>query len=374
MGVPVKRQSKGSMRWGRRFRRFFRHRVYRSGNTLYLSEWWPRRFSIQPLGLQPFFDGKRHGARFYSTPLGWLLGPLYLKRHPSVLLAPEPFGRLGNQTIQLVHAIAMAKRFRVQRIVAPMNSLLPPERSVLPSGCQVDANVAATNPVRLRDLFAKKWDWLARDSHIVMNTYFSRELVTTLSPAEYDEAFSELRAVAPLAESAKALPASHLVIHLRGGDAFGPQAHPDYAQPPLAFYRLVLGSRKWRKVTIVRADASHPFERTLIHEIEQSGVPVGIQSGSAEEDAVFLARARSLVSSRGSFVPAIVGRSIHCSDLFVFGDEKRLRGGMTVHRIVDTKGEFWQSCCQRNWRDSVEQRELMRDYEVGNLTLERENR
>lgn len=362
------------MRWERRIRRYFRERIYRSGDRLYLSEWWPRRLSIQPLGLEAFFDGKRHGARLYSTPLVWLTGPLNRRRNPSALVAPEPFGRLGNQTIQLVHAIAMAKRFGVRRIVAPRNSLLPSGNSKLPSGREIEADAAATSPVGLRDMLLGKWDRLARDTHLVTNTYFSRELVTPLSAVEYDQAFSELRAIAPLAHGAKSISPSHLVIHLRGGDAFGPQAHPDYAQPPLAFYRLIMGSRQWRQVTIVRADASHPLEKTLIREIEESGVPVTIQSGSAEEDAVFLARAQSLASSRGSFVPAIVGRSTHCSELFLFGDEERLRGDMTVHRIVDERGDFWQSCCQRNWRDSVQQRELMRDYEMENLEWRTESR
>lgn len=362
------------MRWHRRFRRYFRERLYRSGAQLYLSDWWPRRFSIRAFGLTRFSDKKRHGARFYSTPLNWLLGPALSSRRPTALLIPEPFGRLGNQTIQLVHAIAISKRLRVSRILAPHNSLLPAGITTLPSGGEVDTAPETVSSVRLRDLWATKWNWTRQDSQLVMNTYFSRELEQKLSPAEYDGAFSELRAVAPLGAGDRPLPASHLVIHLRGGDAFGPQAHPDYAQPPLAFYRLILASRRWRQVTIVRADASHPFEELLLSEIREAGVKVHVQSASAEEDARFLARARSLVSSRGSFVPAIVGRSTHCSELFIFGDEDRLRAGLAVHRIVDEKGDYWRSCCQRNWQDSAKQRQLMRDYPAENCRWETENR
>ena len=362
------------MRWHRRFRRYFRQRLYRSGTQLHMSDWWPRRFSIQALGLSPFPGGKRHGARFFSTPVAWLLGPLVSRPHPSALLIPEPFGRLGNQTIQLVHAIAMSKRFGVHRILAPNNSLLPAGSTTLPSGGEVDTAPRTAQSVRMRDLWAKKWKWTPRDTHLVMNTYFSRELERKLSSAEYDQAFAELRAVSPLAANDRPLPASHLVIHLRGGDAFGPQAHPDYAQPPLAFYRLILASRRWRQVTIVRADDSHPFEQDLVRDIRERGLRIQIQSASADEDARFLARARALVSSRGSFIPAIVGRSAHCSELFIFGDEERLRAGIDVHRLVDEKGDYWRSCCQRNWRDSVEQRRLMEEYPEVNLRWETEKR
>lgn len=285
------------------------------------------------------------------------------------LVVREPYGRMGNQTIQLVHAISLAERLKTNLILAPGNSIVHAPTSSLTPSLKVDSRTESLSALT----FGKLVRWGLRtgkkESHLVANTYYSNEWLAHPTREDYTRSFGVLRGASKLPSTAEPLPENHLVIHLRGGDAFGPNAHSDYAQPPLSFYELVASDRKWKQATIVRADASHPFENEVCALLDNKGIPWSIQSASAEEDAAYLARATTLVSSRGSFVPAIVGRTVHTKHLYLFGDETRLRGDLTIHRVTDKTGDYWTSCCLRNWTDSKAQRELMSNYPASHLSL-----
>jgi len=369
----LNRSRRGSQALNRRIRRFFRRRVYESGGQVFFSSPWPRQLTLRGFGLTPRFDKKRHGARVFVTPFAWLGSFFSRPSRVSAIVVREPFGRMGNQTIQLVHAVAYAMRWSIDKALLPGNTILT-DTTTLSNGLSVSPQVSDVKSVTASRAMNLTLSPGAPREHLVMNTYFSRELDTPFSDTEYAEAFDSIANVAPLAPTARALPERHLVIHLRGGDAFGPHPHMDYAQPPLAFYDLVLEHQAWAQVTIVRADDSHPLEAELVEKIRARSISVKFQSASAEEDAEFLARARSLVSSRGSFVPAIVGRSRHTTALYLFGDERRLRGNLDVYRVTDHTGEFWETCCRRNWHDTPQQRELMRSYPASELLLSHERR
>ena len=356
------------MRPSRRLRRFVRERAYVHEGALYIRRRAPKQLFAQ-LGLrEPFGDKKRHGLQLYTTPLTRILprGPRTLE----ALVIRQPYGRMGNQTIQLVHAYGIASRLNIPLILAPGNQILP-------SPCAPPGGpVCHTSPQHIRS--ARFLDFLLRafakpgQIQLVGNPYHLPQLLTPLSRDERSRGFAAIRECASLAGSDKPLGARHLVIHVRGGDAFGTHAHKEYAQPPVSFYRLAIHARKWTGATIVRADDSYPFESEVTDELDKAGIPWSIQSSSADDDANYLARAQNLVSSRGSFIPAIAGRSNHTRRVWVFGDEPRIRSGVEIYRVIDAEGTYWSSCCQSNWTDSADQRRLMREYPAGNLTVSKE--
>jgi hypothetical protein len=285
------------------------------------------------------------------------------------LVVRHPYGRMGNQTIQLVHAISLAERLKTNLILAPGNSITQGPISTPTPSLKLDTRTESVNAVTLSQLVRLGVHTGAGEVHLVANTYYSNEWAIGPEREDYTRSFEVLRVVSELSSTSKPLPKNHLVIHLRGGDAFGPNAHNDYAQPPLSFYELVIAEKTWNQATIVRADDSHPFEKEVCELLDDKAIPWSVQSGSADEDAEFLSRASTLVASRGSFIPAIVGRSVHTRDLYLFGDETRVRGDLTIHRVTDTNGGYWKSCCERNWTDSKAQRELMGAYSVAHLSI-----
>lgn len=365
-GFTVARQTRPSMRPLRRIRRFIRQRAYVTDGALFVRV--PVRAShYDSMGLTPPHGAKkRHALRFYATPLTALVSMLGGSPAVDTLVIREPYGRMGNQTMQLVHAHALATRWNLTQIVAPKNSTVPQGCSA-PGSASVDTDPRAVRRPRLGDFLTGV---LAprRPAHLTGNPYHLPQLQSALSREEVSEAFRAVRECADLASTDRPLGKNHLVIHVRGGDAFGEHAHREYAQPPVAFYLLAISAKKWQRATIVRADDSYPFEPVLSRALEAAGIDWDIHSASPDEDARFLARARYLVSSRGSFVPAIVGRSRHTETLWIFGPETTVRQGVTTHRVLDTGGEYWNTCCQSNWTDSPAQRELMAHYPLDKLT------
>lgn len=324
------------------------------------------------LPLSPSIPKTRHSALLYATPfksLSMLIAPV---SGVDAVVVREPYGRMGNQTIQLVHAISLANRLKTNLILAPGNSIVNAPTGSLTPSLIVDTRKEGVQAVPFSKLVRWRLRNGAGESHLVTNTYYSNEWADSPKRGDYTKSFELLRGLSELSGTSKSLPANHLVIHLRGGDAFGPNAHSDYAQPPLSFYEIVAGDKEWKKATIVRADDSHPFEKDLCALLDHKGIPWSIQSASAEEDAAYLARASTLVSSRGSFIPAIVGRTVHTKHLYLFGDETRVRGGLTIHRVTDKTGDYWTTCCRRNWTDSQAQRELMATYPASHLSLDTE--
>ena len=363
-------QSRPSMRPVRRLRRFVRERAYVHDGALYIRRRAPQHVFAQ-LGLnEPFGPKIRHGLRLYTTPLTRLSSFSRASSPVRALVVREPYGRMGNQTIQLVHAYGIASRLGIPRILAPGNQILTSPCNP-GDGPVIDSSRHLISAARLSD-FVRRGLAAPGRIHLVGNPYHLPQLVTPLTREELSEGFIFLRRCAGLAASEKPLGPRHLVIHVRGGDAFGEHAHKEYAQPPVSFYRLAIQARKWSGATIVRADDSYPFEHELEDELERAGVPWAIQSGTAEEDATYLARAQNLVSSRGSFIPAIAGRSNHTRRVWVFGDEPRIRSGLEIYRVTDQEGTYWSSCCQSNWTDSADQRTLMRDYSIHNLAVSKE--
>ena len=358
------------MRPWRRLRRFVRQRAYVHEGALYIRRQAPKQL-FAAWGLrEPFGAKARHGLRLYTTPLTRLRRFSKHRTPPGALVIREPYGRMGNQTIQLVHAHGVASRLGINRILAPGNQTLV-SRDTTSGRLEWDPSPGLISSARLSDFFLRGLAKPGR-AHLVGNPYHLPQLLTPLSREELSQGFAALRECASLSDSEKPLGPRHLVIHVRGGDAFGVHAHREYAQPPVSFYRLAITARKWTGATIVRADDSYPFENELTDELENAGIPWEIQSGTADEDAKYLARAQNLVSSRGSFIPAITGRSDHTRRLWVFGEEPRIRSGIEVYRVTDSEGTYWSSCCQSNWTDSPDQRRMMRDYPTENLTVTKE--
>lgn len=358
------------MRPWRRLRRFVRQRAYMHEGALYIRRKAPKQL-LAAWGLrEPFGPKLRHGLRLYTTPLTRLRHLSQDPTPPEALVIRQPYGRMGNQTIQLVHAHGIASRLGIRRIVAPGNQTADSPCATT-GGLLYDPSPSLISAARLSDFFLRGLTTPGR-LHLVGNPYHLPQLLTPLNRVELSQGFAGVRECAALADSDKPLGARHLVIHVRGGDAFGEHAHKEYAQPPVAFYRLAINARKWTGATIVRADHSYPFEDELTDELERAGIPWAIQSGTADADANYLARAQNLVSSRGSFVPAITGRSRHTRRLWVFGEEPRIRHGIEVYRVTDSEGTYWRSCCQSNWSDSPDQRRMMRDYPAESLTVTKE--
>lgn len=158
-------------------------------------------------------------------------------------------------------------------------------------------------------------------------------------------------------------PEDYLVIHLRGGDIFGGNPHPDYGQPPLAFYFRVLEDRPWAGVTLISEDEANPCLRGIIDWCSIRSTPVLVRGKASLSEAVeLLGTATSVVLSRGSFGPAALFLNPRRRTVFFFGEEFHpilCFQGTELYRVPDLTEEYSTKVMAGNWLNDPIQRSLM---------------
>ena len=300
----------------------------------------------------------------YVSVSHWLFGTKNFPSAQSALLMNE-LGMFGNMTKRLAAALALAGPSGVKHIVIPPAAEF--HSGLFRREVHIFDNVtlwfcarekAHKNPIRI--LFST--DLL----YVPGSTY-------EFSEQEASESWANLHSALIPQAIEPALPQDHMVVHLRGGDVFGPRKPAAYGQPPLGYYELLLDSQKWSGVSIVHEDLLNPVLEPLKEACARRGIPVFEQSGSVREDIAFLLRGETLVAGRGTFMPAIAGLSRHVRQLYFFEDKFSLFPtvpGLTLTRVVDKKGDYVALALSRNWANTQAQRELMVTYPAIDLSFE----
>jgi len=304
------------------------------------------------------------------TPAWWIRSFFRAPTTIDALVVRNPFGRLGNQTFQLNHAITIAQHLETGEILAPGNTAIATGVFDLPDATRLVTSPNAIRWLTRKNAFAVVKGLLSPQAHLVgtffHNSAFEADVVDQHTRTQ---SFALLRRLNKDSASHEPLDPLHLVIYMRGQDAFGPHRHKSYGQPPLSFYLTVLDHRNWKKVTIVSADRANPVIEVLENELKAREIPFSFQSGTLEEDLAVLSAARSLVSGRGTFIPAVSGMSPQIHTLYSFAEKDWMRNDITLLVVRDDTGDYWSQVCQDNWVDSPEQRRLMLEYSKDNLRL-----
>jgi len=156
-----------------------------------------------------------------------------------------------------------------------------------------------------------------------------------------------------------------LTIHLRSGDIFGPQPHPNYGQPPWAFYSRVLKAQNWTEVILVSEDKGNPNWRLIAEWCHRHDVQLTPAGRELIEALRTLVIADNLVLSRGTFAPAAILLGSQSKRLFYFGDRPESLICSATHevwQVQDIGGRYNSSVLSKNWVNSEDQRRLMVDY------------
>ena len=184
---------------------------------------------------------------------------------------------------------------------------------------------------------------------------------------------SSLFAPPPLAEPR---PPNHVAVHIRSGDLFDrADPHPNFVQPPLAYYTAALrhfaAARSGIQVTLVYEDEGNPVVAALHAFLESAGLPWTISSGSLASDLATLLEHRALVLGRGSFGVAVAALSANVETLYLPWSEPRLHGLVRERRLDAYVVEEVtpQYIADGTWRNSIEQRCQMIEYLAGNLSV-----
>jgi hypothetical protein len=273
-------------------------------------------------------------------------------RQITALRIDEPM-RFGNSLIQLSNAIELAAIHGIPRIYAPGFWWIASNLAHDSSSIRLLTTEAPPEETILAGQFYYK--------ESLQPLYLRREK----SIDDFRHNLIRVRHQIPLLQARTPLPDEHLVIHIRSGDVFQGEGHPLYGQPPLAFYTLILRRWPWRKVTLVCEDRLNPVIDCLLAGPCPDLPVMEHRTGSLEEDLDFLLRARSLVGSIGTFMPAVLTlssniRRVTCFETLWYG--RNLQRHADVVIVKDAVGDYSRSVLARNWQNSRQQRELMLHY------------
>lgn len=303
-----------------------------------------------------------------STPL-YVRWSRYFNKHveqSSTALLVDQLGMFGNMTRRFATALFVAKSM-------DLCSVIIPKSAIFQTGVFVEGKHRLQSGLTI--FFGTQPDLNAEIpvSLIVPDVFTFYEPDTQARQALVVQCWAELRGMLWNQGIVPQYSDSDLVIHIRGGDVFGPRSPKKYGQPPLAFYELVLRSHDWSKVILVLEDQSNPVAPEIEALCQGLELPVFQFSGTLQEDLTVLLGATNLTAGRGTFIPAVAGLSANCVNLYFFEDKCSISprpNHVKMHRVVDQTGYFRARLLSGNWENSVEQRALMVSYPVSALSFD----
>jgi len=331
------------------------------------------------IGLEDHSTGESK-PRVKSLPLEiyvsigwWILSFFGVRKRVDVVVVPSTYGRFGNQVVQLAHATSAARHWGAREVVSPGNETFFRTERFIRQGFAVDCSLKTVKGMERGDVREAIRSIFHVRLHVSGHFFHVDQIQPAIVSADQMTlSYKQLRLMGRLRPSTSS-PHNHLVIHLRGEDTFVPSAHPDYGQPPVAFYEVILESEKWSHCTIVHLDHLNPVFQPLIELCARLNIPLTTQSGTVEEDVRFLLGAKTLVASRTTFVTSVAGLSSSLERIFMFGETdffiSLLRSDVELVRVFDVAGNYWGKVCSGNWTFSDENLSLMLSYPKANLSF-----
>jgi hypothetical protein len=303
---------------------------------------------------------RRVRGRSDSYYLEGLCDPLSVPRVRAIRILR--FGRFGNNVIQLLQAIHVARKIKANRIyIGEVNigKLKVPFRhaglELVPSVTAEAQELVLTGHFYHRFCFAKLFSDFDDKLRLAIMANYIRPMMAGLC-----------------VDAAGSIDILH--IHVRSGDIFENSNHTGYVQPPLAYYAQVLRHAvlnfRVSKVVLVFEDRKNPCVDALVNYLSLSPLRFETHSGSIRDDMRVLASARHMAVGISSFAP-LIGLifqnllTIYGFRILPFGS---LFNAQCVRSFVikDVVGQYIRS---GEWRNTKEQRRRMLQYPFAALAI-----
>ena len=197
------------------------------------------------------------------------------------------YGRLGNNIIQVKNALHIA-------LYSNYNVLIPPHSYFKFRELNVSQNIENTPIEYIYDNDCYQFYGDSRVKFVnkecfSMNYEKVRDILMELFVIDY--------------KSLEPLGGDELVIHIRSGDAIiCNQLHPQYIIPPLSYYTKYIENNQYKKIYIMAED----MHNTCIKALKNMYKNIDFELRSLTEDISLVLRARNIMMTVGSFVPALL--------------------------------------------------------------------
>jgi hypothetical protein len=189
---------------------------------------------------------------------------------------------VGNMVQQLLHALTFAERHGIAVVSGPANPWF-------------DSGPAGTVRLALARPFPRP---------ALVGYYFYPQPLGLAQPWRPQHQVEALRTLFRVRPDPSVTP-EEVVVHLRSGDVFGPDPHPDYRPPGMGYYtsalERVVADDGVVAARLVCQDRVHPLLGPLEAWCRRRGLTTRVQvSDDLHADLATLTAARSLVLSQGT--------------------------------------------------------------------------
>ena len=154
------------------------------------------------------------------------------------------FGRLGNNIMQLSNIIDIAIAYK-HNIKFNVEKLHFFDLSVIEK---------YFNKYNNNEIITDKYNFFYKSKLSFPNDIYKQNI----------EERNKILQQAFLIKNIKKLPENDVVIHIRSGDIFKSNPHPNYVPPPLSYYIKKLNKYKYEKIHIVCEDTVNPVVNELL--------------------------------------------------------------------------------------------------------------
>lgn len=261
------------------------------------------------------------------------------------------YGRMGNNFMQIVNAVHLAKLLKLEYVWAPQLQLSNGVTSVKSGAVEIFSQ-EMTPP----------------DGLFVTGTFFKLPIPSEMRPNNALRRDLALECILPfldIDETEGEGRDTEIVVHFRSGDIFSPNPHPNYVQPPLAYYTKIISAGVEENyidhVHVVAEDDANPCVGALRNWLTQKGIASSYQSSTLKADVSRLRMAKNVVYGTGTFGFGISLISLPIHRIFLFGHTGWY--GNLPHvgkaKIYSAGDDYIQP---GSWRNTAEQRRLMIDY------------
>ncbi|HLP67347.1 MAG TPA: hypothetical protein VK181_07490 [Rhizobium sp.] len=268
-------------------------------------------------------------------------------------------GAFGNSVIQYANAIEIARTAGVKFVQVSAGGL-----------------VELNEPLEIAGLtFLPADSQLPTGGSFLKGYFFHAQAPGPSNPVERHNTIKNI--VKRLFPSISSLqkPERELSIHIRAGDIFSTWVHPDYVQPPLSFYILLIetlfNQGHADAIKLVFEDRRNPVVDPLEDYLLSRKIPYSCQSGTVVEDINSLINSKHMAFGYGTFGPAVCHFSDEIETVFNFVPDggqifPQLPNVRRIYNVIDAERAYM---AVGSWRNTPEQRALMVNYPVGNLRV-----
>ena len=244
------------------------------------------------------------------------------------------FGRLGNNIIQLLNVIRIARYYNY-KIFIPRHQYFDSSKSII-----------FTNKLNKKIITDKYNFFYDKKIQNIDKKLFNNENLK--KSIEIIKNIFTIKNIPKLNEK-------DIIIHIRSGDIFRRTGHPAYIMPPLSFYKKILDNNIFSNVIIISENKNNP----VIDKILELYPTIKFKINSLDKDITLLLGSANVIESFGTFTYSLLLLSDNIKNIYKpsYQFTTLLKDIKKVNIIETNLDDYYKKIFP--WKNTKEQREIM---------------